>query len=179
MVLGPWSLVLGPWSLVLGPHSDPRLCHCHPFLPFPAEPMHQSTQDGSRNKRLTDEFAQLSKPRPAEAKCPPFRAFGHLERLRRSRLESERLTLGWRYESESRLSRVPALFSMRNGRCRSRLRRALLRRLASAGTHGLQTPTGVIHAIGVRYHECPPDGVRAEPGRSLRNGWCQASTPTT
>ena len=35
-VLGPWSLVLGPWSLVLGPHSDSRLSHCHPFLPFPA-----------------------------------------------------------------------------------------------------------------------------------------------
>ena len=27
-------------------------------------------------------------------------------------------------------------------------------------------------------HECPSDGVRTEFGRSLRNGWCQPSTPT-
>ena len=26
-------------------------------------------------------------------------------------------------------------------------------------------------------HECPSDGVRTEFGRSLRNGWCQPSTP--
>jgi hypothetical protein len=27
-------------------------------------------------------------------------------------------------------------------------------------------------------HECPSDGVRTEFGRSLRNGWCEPSTPT-
>jgi hypothetical protein len=33
--------------------------------------MPQYTQDGSRIKRLTDEFAHLSKPRPAAGAVPP------------------------------------------------------------------------------------------------------------
>lgn len=57
--------------MVLGPHSDPRLRHCHPVLPFPTAPMLQGTRDGSGVKPLTGEFETSSKPFPTEVKMPP------------------------------------------------------------------------------------------------------------
>ncbi len=57
-------------SSVLGPHSDPRLCHCHPFLPFPAEPMLESKTNASRVNPLTDVIAILSKFCRDTGGCP-------------------------------------------------------------------------------------------------------------
>ena len=106
--------VLGPWSLVLGPHSDRRLCHCHPFPPFPTEPMHQSTQDGPRVNPLTDEFENSSKPCPPEGEMPPVQG------IRTPRTISEKTTAMTAIDfarDRSACERrhwVPACFSMRN-----------------------------------------------------------------
>jgi len=68
--------------------------------------------------------------------------------------------------------------SLRNGWCQPSTPTIVVPQTSSAGTHGLPTPPSVFHANGDPNHECPSDGVWAKPGRSLRNGWCQPSTPT-
>jgi hypothetical protein len=57
-----------------------------------------------------------------------------------------------------------------------RLRHERFRRLASAGTHGLPPPPISIHARGSRRSGDRSNLVPVR--RSLRNDWCQPSTPT-
>ena len=55
--------------------------------------MPQSTQDGSRIKPLTDEFAQLSKPRPAAGGMPPVQGIWTLGAIAEKWIEMRALDL--------------------------------------------------------------------------------------
>ena len=119
----------------------------------------QGTDDVSRRLRRLS-FRRL---KPAGTRCLSGRRCGGSPWWGRNH---ECPSDGVRTQSAERM--VSAVDSHTNRSADSRLRALVACRLRTA----------VINGNGGRDHECPSDGVRTKFGRSLRNGWCQPSTPT-